>query len=164
MNVLVTKSKQEAHSAQPTVISLFTCGMGMDLGFEKAGFNTVYANDITKFACNTIRENRPKLPCDERDITEIPSKKILERAGFEKGEIDSIFLINTNMITGIKKNPNIIISRMFSPVVMVLDSTIIIGYIISPNDTICVMPSDVSVYDDIFCCSNTWYSLVFSAR
>lgn len=90
MNVLVSESKQKARSVQPTVISLFTCGMGMDLGFEKAGFNTVYANDITKFACNTIRENRPKLPCDESDITEIPSEKILERAGFEKGEIDVI--------------------------------------------------------------------------
>ena len=88
--MLISESNQKTHSAQPTVISLFTCGMGMDLGFEKAGFNTVYANDITKFACNTIRENRPELPCDEGDITEIPSKKILEKSGFKKGEIDVV--------------------------------------------------------------------------
>ncbi len=76
--------------SQPKAISLFTCGMGMDLGFEKAGFNTVYTNDITKFACNTIRENRPKLVCDEGDITEITSKEILKKSGFGKGEIDVV--------------------------------------------------------------------------
>ena len=78
--------KGKGHS----VISLFTCGMGMDLGFEKAGFDTAYANDIAKFACDTIRKNRPKLSCDEGDITEIPSKKILERAGYEKEQIDVV--------------------------------------------------------------------------
>ena len=85
-----SKSKDKTGSSEPTVISLFTCGMGMDLGFEKAGYKTVYANDITKFACNTIRENRPNLPCDEGDITEIPSKKILEKSGHDKGSIDII--------------------------------------------------------------------------
>ena len=46
---------------KPTVISLFTCGMGMDLGFEAAKFETVYANDITEFAYNTITKNKPKV-------------------------------------------------------------------------------------------------------
>jgi len=75
---------------KPTVISLFTCGMGMDLGFEKAKFQTVYANDITKFACNTIKKNRPKIPCDEGDITEISSKEILKKSNYKKGEIDVV--------------------------------------------------------------------------
>ena len=75
---------------KPTVISLFTCGMGLDLGFEKARYNTVYANDIAKFACNTIRENRKKIPCDEGDITEISSKEILRKSKAKKGEIDVV--------------------------------------------------------------------------
>ncbi len=53
-------AKRKLDSKKPTVISLFTCGMGMDLGFEKAKFQTVYANDIRKFACNTLQKNRPK--------------------------------------------------------------------------------------------------------
>ena len=75
---------------KPSVISLFTCGMGMDIGFAKAGFNTVYSNDITKFACNTIRRNRPGLHCDEGDIIGIRSDQILERAGVQSGDADVV--------------------------------------------------------------------------
>ena len=62
------------------LISLFTCGMGMDIGFEQAGFKTVYANDITKFACDTITKNKKLIHCDLGDITDISSKEILERS------------------------------------------------------------------------------------
>ena len=41
---------------RPKVISLFTCGMGMDIGFEKSGFDTVYTNDIARFAYDTIKK------------------------------------------------------------------------------------------------------------
>jgi len=62
----------------------------MDLGFEKAGFNTKYTNDIAKFACNTIRQNRKEIPCDEGDISEITSAQILKKASTEKGKIDVV--------------------------------------------------------------------------
>ena len=40
-----------------TVISLFSgCG-GLDLGFKKAGFHTVFATDIWDVACQTLKEN-----------------------------------------------------------------------------------------------------------
>lgn len=40
-----------------SVVSLFSgCG-GLDLGFKKAGFNIVYANDIDKDACYTYKQN-----------------------------------------------------------------------------------------------------------
>ena len=74
----------------PKVISLFTCGMGMDLGFEMAGFKTVYANDIAKFACDTIRRNRDGVHCDLGDITNIESSEILKRSGLKKGEADVV--------------------------------------------------------------------------
>ena len=79
-----TTQKGKQNLSKPTVISLFTCGMGMDLGFEKAKFQTVYANDITKFACNTIKKNRPEIPCDEGDITEISSKEILKKSNYKR--------------------------------------------------------------------------------
>ena len=74
----------------PTLISLFTCGMGLDLGFEKAGFKTQYANDIKKYACNTIRRNRPNIPCDEGDINNIKTKDILNKAHLKKSDVDVI--------------------------------------------------------------------------
>ena len=75
---------------EPKVISLFTCGMGMDIGFEKSGFYTVYTNDIAKFACDTIRRNREGVNCDLGDITNIESSEILKRSGLKKGEADVV--------------------------------------------------------------------------
>lgn len=79
---------QKTEQTSPNVVSLFTCGMGMDIGFSKAGFATKYANDITRFACDTIRENRSRVHCDEGDITDIPSERILESSGV--GEVDIV--------------------------------------------------------------------------
>lgn len=72
----------------PSAISLFTCGMGMDIGFAMAGFRTRYANDITGFACDTIRRNRPDIHCDRGDVTAISSDDMLRRAG--TGRIDIV--------------------------------------------------------------------------
>jgi len=94
--VLVSRLKRENKYDKPTVISLFTCGMGMDRGFEKAGFQTVFANDITKFACDTIRTIKKKeiekksLYLDPRSIFDIHSENILENIGLEKGEANLI--------------------------------------------------------------------------
>ena len=83
-------SRSAGRSQKPSVISLFTCGMGLDLGFERAGFSTKYSNDITGFACNTIRKNRPHVPCDEGDITDITSREILKSAGLRRGQADVV--------------------------------------------------------------------------
>ena len=90
MTVLAGKTKVRYSTYAPKIISLFTCGMGMDIGFEKAGFSTVYTNDIAKFACDTIRRNKPGLHCDEGDITGIRSEQIMERAGINGNEVDVV--------------------------------------------------------------------------
>jgi len=84
------RSKVGKKKNKPTVISLFTCGMGMDIGFEKAGFETRYTNDIAKFACDTIIENKPDVPCDQDDIATIPTREILKTARLKKGEADVV--------------------------------------------------------------------------
>ena len=75
---------------KPTVVSLFACGMGMDIGFEKVGFETRYANDIAKFACDTIRKNRPNVCCDEGDITEIRASTIMKKTGLMKEDVNVV--------------------------------------------------------------------------
>lgn len=42
------------------VVSLFSGIGGLDLGFDYAGFNIIWANDFDKYACETYRENVSK--------------------------------------------------------------------------------------------------------
>ncbi len=61
-------------SGAPTMVSLFAgCG-GLDLGFEKAGFRRVWANDFDKDACAVFSLNIG--PIDGRDITKVPVEDV----------------------------------------------------------------------------------------
>lgn len=55
-----------------TLISLFAGAGGLDLGFHKAGFTTILANEYDKTICPTFRHNFPSVPLIEGDIRKIP--------------------------------------------------------------------------------------------
>lgn len=57
-------------------IDLFAGIGGMRLGFEKAGFEIIYSNDIDKYACQTYRTNFGHI--DERDIRTVDAKSVPE--------------------------------------------------------------------------------------
>ncbi len=60
----------------PNIISLFSgCG-GLDLGFLKAGFNIVWANEYDKDIWTTYEANHTNTVLDRRDIRQIPSIEI----------------------------------------------------------------------------------------
>jgi len=71
---------------EPTVISLFTGGMGLDLGFEQAGFEICVAVDKDKYAAATVRANRPEIPVIQDDLSKVPVSQILESACLLPGE------------------------------------------------------------------------------
>lgn len=50
------------------LIELFAGAGGLAIGFEKAGFNSILLNEIDKFACQTLRKNRPSWNVIEGDI------------------------------------------------------------------------------------------------
>lgn len=56
---------------KPKVCSLFAGIGGIDLGFEQAGFEIAWANEIDKDACNTYRHNFPNTVFVEEDIRNI---------------------------------------------------------------------------------------------
>jgi DNA (cytosine-5)-methyltransferase 1 len=51
-----------------TAISLFSGAGGMDVGFDRAGFEVLAGNEIDPFACKTYRANHPKSELHEGDI------------------------------------------------------------------------------------------------
>ncbi len=60
----------------PSVCSLFSGIGGIDLGFQQAGFDIVWANEIDCAACKTYRYNFENAPLVEGDIHKISAENI----------------------------------------------------------------------------------------
>ncbi len=66
------------------ILSLFAGAGGLDLGFEKAGFEIVYANEYDKSIWETYEKNH-KTPLDHRDIRKIDSSELPDCDGIIGG-------------------------------------------------------------------------------
>lgn len=59
------------------LVSLFSGAGGLDLGFKKAGFKTIVANEFDKEICPTFRKNFPEVNLVEGDIRKISFSEIV---------------------------------------------------------------------------------------
>ena len=67
------------------VVSFFAGAGGLDLGFEQAGFNVVWANEYDKDIWATYKKNHPHTVLDQRSITEIDASEVPECDGIIGG-------------------------------------------------------------------------------
>jgi DNA (cytosine-5)-methyltransferase 1 len=75
---------------KPIVLSFFSGAMGLDLGLEQAGFETILCSEIDKACRQTILSNKPKIALLS-DIRNYSPQQIREAAGLAlKDEIDVV--------------------------------------------------------------------------
>jgi DNA (cytosine-5)-methyltransferase 1 len=67
------------------IVSLFTGAGGLDLGFSKAGFKTIWANEYDKDIWETFEKNFPNTYLDKRSITQIAQEEVPECDGIIGG-------------------------------------------------------------------------------
>lgn len=67
------------------IVSLFTGAGGLDLGFKKAGFHIVWANEYDPTIWETFEYNFPHTKLDKRSITEVQSNEVPNVDGFIGG-------------------------------------------------------------------------------
>ncbi len=71
-----------------TGIELFAGAGGLALGLEEAGFHSIGLVEIDKYACQTLRKNRPNLNVIEKDIIEVAEQGIRNFVDIGIGELD----------------------------------------------------------------------------
>jgi DNA (cytosine-5)-methyltransferase 1 len=79
-----------------TCVSLFSGGMGLDIGLEKTGaFKLLACVEKVPAFCRTIRHNRdagrlsnPDLKVYERDIAKLPTEQVMRDLRLEPGDLD----------------------------------------------------------------------------
>lgn len=67
------------------IVSFFSGAGGLDLGFKKAGFNIVWANEYDKDIWTTYEKNHQKTYLDKRSITKIDSSEVPDCIGIIGG-------------------------------------------------------------------------------
>ncbi|GGW69725.1 DNA cytosine methyltransferase [Alishewanella tabrizica] len=67
------------------LVELFAGGGGLALGMEQAGLESVFLNELDKYACQTLRHNRPHWNVVEGDISNIDFKIIKENVDILTG-------------------------------------------------------------------------------
>lgn len=79
------RSKKKSSNKKPICLSFFSGAMGLDLGLEEAGFETLLSCEIDRAARKTILLNRPEIGLID-DINNFSAAQIRQFAGIDEKE------------------------------------------------------------------------------
>ena len=67
------------------IVSFFAGAGGLDLGFQKAGFDVIWANEYDKEIWETYQKNHPNTQLDKRSIVNVPASEVPDCDGIIGG-------------------------------------------------------------------------------
>lgn len=67
------------------IVSFFAGAGGLDLGFQKAGFDVIWANEYDREIWETYEKNHPQTYLDRRSIVDIPAEEVPDCDGIIGG-------------------------------------------------------------------------------
>jgi DNA (cytosine-5)-methyltransferase 1 len=67
------------------VVSFFAGAGGLDLGFERSGFDVIWANEYDKYIWETFEKNHPNTKLDRRSIADISAMEVPDCDGIIGG-------------------------------------------------------------------------------
>ena len=79
--------RSEFNHNELTAFALFAGAGGLHLGLEQAGFKVAVASDISSYAAETNRVNRPRVPFICEDVRRLSGAQLLEATGGKRPDI-----------------------------------------------------------------------------
>lgn len=73
---------------RPVAVDLFAGAGGISLGLVNAGFDVIFASDISRACARTYTRNFPGIDFHHGDIRELDGRALLHRFGFTPGQLD----------------------------------------------------------------------------
>ena len=81
MTSAILRLMEELGRERPTAASLFSGIGGMDLGFEQAGFEILWSNEVNEYHAEVHRNNFPNIPMLETSIHMLSTDELIDKYG-----------------------------------------------------------------------------------
>ena len=90
VDIIVHRPTVAFDGLKPRCLDLFAGAGGLAIGFRKAGFTVVGANDADAAAGSTFRLNFPEATFFEGPISALTTDQLMQECGLEVGELDCL--------------------------------------------------------------------------
>lgn len=97
-------SPQNLGSGNLNCVSLFSGAGGLDIGLEQAGFTTLFANEIEKYACESLRQNKILNAVSSNEFDVWFDRTVASQRCYSKSRTADMGLLKERLKAGVRLN------------------------------------------------------------